>query len=39
MSCWFGCGYSTAKVSDEIFEALAAQTVVLPAEPTWGEVI
>ena len=27
------------KVTDEIFEALAAQTVVLPAEATWGEVI
>jgi transposase len=28
-----------AKVSDEIFEALDAQTVTLPAEATWGEVI
>lgn len=28
-----------AKVSDEIFDALDAQTVRLPAEETWGEVI
>jgi len=27
------------KVTDEIFDALAAQTVTLPAETTWGEVI
>ena len=28
-----------AKVTDEIFDALDAQTVTLPAEETWGEVI
>ena len=28
-----------ANVSDEIYEALDAQTVTLPAEATWGEVI
>ncbi len=28
-----------AKVTGEIFEALDAQTVTLPAEETWGEVI
>ena len=28
-----------AKLSEEIFEALDAQTVTLPAEATWGEVI
>jgi transposase len=27
------------KVTDEIFDALDAQTVTLPAEETWGEVI
>lgn len=28
-----------AKVADEIFDAFAAQSVVVPAEATWGEVI
>ena len=28
-----------AKISDEIFDALATQSVVLPAEQTWGEII